>query len=256
MLNTLCANLSANGDADEALAAVEKARVIARRLGLVEQLFRSYINASDALYRAGRVAEALELAREGLEAAREFGTEAKEHLLRAEIAERLLQTGQWDAAEQLLDEVIDSCPTGTTAADTLMHLGHLLAMRGEFEQAHQATDDAEEHIPNSSASQWLGPLTMARAECELWAGFPEVAAGLVADSLARLGAGELVVFTADLYALATRACADIAAAALRDAGAVTQQRSRGSYSTDWSGDRRTHGPTSARSCRESRYRPG
>jgi DNA-binding CsgD family transcriptional regulator len=136
---------------------------------------------------------------------------------------RLLQTGQWDAAEQLLGEVIDSCPSGTTAADALMHLGHLLAMRGEFEQAQQATDEAEEHIPNSSASQWLAPLTVARAECQLWAGRPEAAAGLIADSLARFGAGELVVFTADLYALATWACADIAVAALRDPGTVTQQ---------------------------------
>jgi DNA-binding CsgD family transcriptional regulator len=128
-----------------------------------------------------------------------------------------------DAAEQLLCEVVDSGATGTTAADALMHLGHLLALRGEFEQAQQATDEAEQHLPNSSASQWLGPLTVARAECQLWAGHPDVAAGLVADSLARFGARELVVFTADLYAVATRACADIAAAALRDPATVTQQ---------------------------------
>jgi DNA-binding CsgD family transcriptional regulator/tetratricopeptide (TPR) repeat protein len=224
VLITLSTNLGTSGDADGAVVMIEKAREIARRLGLVEQLLRSYINAGDMLERAGRIADALELAREGLEVAREFGTDANSgHLLRAEMGGRLLQIGEWDAAEQLLGEVVDSGPTGTTAADALMHLGHLLAMRGEFEQAQQATDEAEQHLPNSSASQWLGPLTVARAECQLWAGHPEIAAGLIADSLARFGARELVVFTADLYALATRACADIAAAALRDPGTVTQQ---------------------------------
>jgi DNA-binding CsgD family transcriptional regulator/tetratricopeptide (TPR) repeat protein len=224
VLNTLTANLSISGDADAALAAVDRARQIARRLGLVEQLLRSYVNAGDVLERAGRSTDAIALAREGLEVARGFGTDANSGLLlRAEMGGRLLQIGEWDAAEQLLGEVIDGCPTGTTAADALMHLGRLLALRGEFEQAQRATDEAEEHIPNSSASQWLAPLTVGRAECQLWAGRPEVAAGLVADALARFGAGELVVFTADLYALGARACADIAAAALRDPGTAAEQ---------------------------------
>ena len=237
VLITLSTNLGTSGDADGAVAMIEKAREIARRLGLVEQLLRSYINAGDMLERAGRIADALELAREGLEVAREFGTDANSgHLLRAEIGGRLLQTGKWDAAEQLLREVVDSGATGTTAADALMHLGHLLAMRGEFEQAQQATDEAEQHLPNSSASQWLAPLTVARAECQLWAGHPEVAAGLVADSLARFGAGELVVFTADLYAVATRpARTSPPPRCVTRRPSPNRARSRGSYSNDWSG---------------------
>jgi DNA-binding CsgD family transcriptional regulator/tetratricopeptide (TPR) repeat protein len=224
VLNTLGVNLSARGDVDGAIAATAQAGRIARRLGLVEQLFRSYINGSDALNQAGRVAQSLELAREGLEAAQEFGTDGSwGNFLRAEIAERLVHLGQWDEAQRLLGVVCDSCPAGTAAADAWMRAGHLLAMQGEFERARQALDQAEEHIPNSSASQWLGPMTAARAECELWAGRPEVAAGLVADCLARLRASELVSFTADVYHLGTRGCGDIAAGALRDQSTVSRQ---------------------------------
>ena len=114
MLNTLCANLSANGAADEALAAADEARGDRAALGIGRaadpQLHQRQRRPGIA---RGASPSHSTLAREGLGGGAGIrGREDKENLLRAEIAQRLLQAWQWDAAEQLLDEVIDSCPAG------------------------------------------------------------------------------------------------------------------------------------------------
>jgi DNA-binding CsgD family transcriptional regulator len=225
VLNTACATQSAVGDVDGAVGAAGQAGRIARRLGLTEQLIRSYINGGDALDQAGRVDEAIAMAREGIESARELGADRNwGNFLRAEIAGRLLQKGEWDHAERLLDEVIDTSPSGTIAGEAWMQLGHLFAMRGEFDDARAALDEAAGHVPRSVASQWLGPLAAARIELELWTGGAEAAAALVADTLARVGDGELLSYTARVYELGTRACAERAAGSLHAERVVSGQR--------------------------------
>ncbi|MGA8717684.1 MAG: LuxR C-terminal-related transcriptional regulator, partial [Solirubrobacteraceae bacterium] len=54
------------------------------------------------------------------------------------------------------------------------------------------------------------------ASLELWAGRPQAAAAIVSDCLQRVGDGEHVFFTARLYELGARACADLAARAPGD----------------------------------------
>jgi len=72
------------------VAAADGARRIARRLVLIEELGRSYINGSDALDHCGRVGEAIALAWEGVEVSRELGVERRfGDFLRGEIAGRL-----------------------------------------------------------------------------------------------------------------------------------------------------------------------
>src|SRR6185312_4628454 len=77
VLNTSCPNLGAVGEFDRAVEAAARARSIARDLGLVEEIGRSYINGSDALDHAGRVEESIALAREGIEACRELGLDRR-----------------------------------------------------------------------------------------------------------------------------------------------------------------------------------
>jgi ATP/maltotriose-dependent transcriptional regulator MalT len=62
----------------------------------------------------------------------------------------------------------------------------------------------------------LAPPAVARASLELWAGRPQAAAVVVSDCLQRVGDGEHVFFTARLYELGARACADLAARAPGD----------------------------------------
>ncbi|HEY1590832.1 MAG TPA: AAA family ATPase [Solirubrobacteraceae bacterium] len=224
VLSTVCSNLCAVGDFDGGVRAAREAATIARRSGLVEQLMRSYVNGSDALDRGGRVDESIAMASEGVELAHEFGSDGNwGNFLRAEIAARLIEKAEWDRAQRLLEDAIDAAPAGTAAAIGYVHLAELLALRGDFDRSRQAVLDGANQVPESRASQWQAPVAIAQATLEMWAGDPEAAARVVSAALAREGETELLSYTAKLYELGTRACADISSAALRDEATVVRE---------------------------------
>ncbi|MCL2420022.1 MAG: LuxR C-terminal-related transcriptional regulator, partial [Conexibacteraceae bacterium] len=223
VLNTMCANLALVGELDSAVEAARQGLAIARRLGLADEISRSYVNGSAALHTAGLLEESLAMAWEGIASAREFGVERQcGDFLRIDVAERLLQLGRWREAEQLLEEVIDHSPTGARAAMACRSLGYLRAEQGEFEAAARALDQAEEQIRRSLGSMTLGMHAVARVSLELWASRPGVAAEVVSDYLERAGDGEQLSFTASLYELGMRAYADLAARAPGDV--LTEKR--------------------------------
>lgn len=224
VLNTMCGSLSTSGDVDEAVAAATQALTIARRLHLPEEMSRSYTNGSDALDEAGRVEESIAMAREGISSAREFGFDRNwGDFLRGEVAGRLFRSGRWREADQLLEEVIDRGPTGVNAGIAYVHLGELLAERGEFDDARCALDQADGLVSRSVGAMWLAPPAAARASLELWAGHPETAALVVADCLQRVADDKAVFFTARVYELGTRACADLTALAPGDVNTCRRQ---------------------------------
>ena len=214
VLNTMCGNLSTAGDLDEAATAARQALAIARRLRLVEEMQRSYTNGSDALDEAGHVEESIAMAREGIESARELGAERQwGDFLRGEVAGRLMQTGRWSEAEELLIDVVDRSPTGVTAVIAYRYLGLLQAEQGELDAASRTLDQAEPHIRLASGSMALAPHAAARITLELWARRPKAAAALTSDCLDRVRDRESLFFTARVYDLGARACADLAARA-------------------------------------------
>ena len=217
VLNTMCGNLGAIGQFDQAVRAASQARAIAGRLRLADEIHRSYTNGGGALYQAGRVEESIAIAREGIASAGEFGVERHwGDFLRGELAGRLVQLGRWREAERLIEEVIDRSPTGVHAGMAYRCLGYLQVGLGEFDAAARALDRAEQHTRHSLGSMTLGPPAVARASLELWAGRPQAAAAVVSDCLQRVGDEEHVFFTARLYELGARACADLAARAPGD----------------------------------------
>jgi DNA-binding CsgD family transcriptional regulator len=224
VLNTMSGNLSAVGETGRAVKAARQALTIARRLGLTDELHRSYVNGSAALHEEGRVEESIAMAREGIASAHEFGVERQwGDFLRAEVADRLLQLGRWREAEGLLEDVIDRCPTGVSAGMAYRSLGYLRAEVGRFDAAARALDQADKQIRGSLASMTRGPAAAARASLELWAGRPEAAAAIVSDCLERTGEREHVFLTARLYEVGARACADLAARSLADDETFRQQ---------------------------------
>jgi DNA-binding CsgD family transcriptional regulator len=224
VLNTTCGNLCAAGEFERAITATKQSLEIARRLDLAEELSRSYVNGSDALDESGQIEQSIATAREGIECARELGFDRQwGDLLRGETAGRLLQIGQWQEAEQLLEEVINRSPTGVNAGMAYRNLGFLWTERGAFDAATRALDQAAEQIHRSAGSMMLGPPAAARASLELWANHPEAASSVVSECLERVGEHEFVFFTARVYELGARACADLTAQAPGDAKTTERQ---------------------------------
>jgi DNA-binding CsgD family transcriptional regulator/tetratricopeptide (TPR) repeat protein len=216
VLNTACGNLCAAGDFDAAIAAAHDALKIAVRLGLGAEVGRSYTNGSNALDKAGRVEASIEMAREGIECAQDFGIDRNcDDFLRCELAGRLLAQGRWDEAAELLEDVVSRSPTGVNAL-AYVHTGQLLGDRGEFDQAQIALDRADEQMRASTSSQWVAPLAEARASLDLWLDLPDPAAELVERTLRRADENEAVSFTARLYQQGARAYADLAARLVGD----------------------------------------
>src|SRR6202012_5767199 len=96
-----------------------------------------------------------------------------------EIAGRLLRCGRWDAAAEVLDELLGNAPTGIAAGNGYGHLAMLCAMRGEHERMLEAAARGEGFVGLSGGSMWLAPLAEARITGELWAGRPGQASSIV-----------------------------------------------------------------------------
>jgi predicted ATPase/DNA-binding CsgD family transcriptional regulator len=230
VLNTLGPLRSAAGDFAGAVEAATQGLEIAHRLGLREEICRSYTNGSDSLHQAGKVQESIAMALDGIRWAHDFGFDRQwGAFLSAEVAGRLIQVGRWREAEERLREIVDYRPRGVTAGIAYTHLGQLLALRGEFDAAEDALDEADEHVRRSSASMWLAPPGAARATLEIGAGRPGEARRIVRVCLARVADGEFLFFTAALYELAVRACAELTGAA--PASAVAERREAGAITT-------------------------
>ena len=216
-LNSICPSLTDAGEYERAVEATTQARAIALRVMDVDEIARSYVNGSDALERAGRVEEAITLAREGIAAARELGADRSYgDFLRAEVAGRLLRSGRWPEADRLLDEMLETPPIGLPAAMMCWARGLLAAERGQLEAAAADIERAGELVAGMGAAQWLGPQAVARATLQLHAGQAVAAAATVEETLSALAGSEMVFYTDRLYDLGARALADLAALAPGD----------------------------------------
>lgn len=229
VLNTVCANLSIKGEFDQAVASATQALEVARRLGLVEEISRAFINGSDALDQGGQVRESIAFAREGVETARANGTDRQfGDFLRAVIAVRLIRTGAWDEAETLLTELLERAAVGVNSGLVFQSLAELHAGRGDYEASLTAVKRAYDNIHTANGSMWLAPVAAARAAAELWAGDLEAALRTIDGCLDLFGHREDVAFTARLYELGARAHADLSLLAPHDdaVGQREAQRAR------------------------------
>jgi DNA-binding CsgD family transcriptional regulator len=227
VLNTVTASLTYAGRGEAAVAAANEALSIARELSLVAEIGRAYVNGSDALEYAGQVQASLAMAREGVDVCRELGVDGFfGDCLRGEIGGRLLRSGCWDAAAEVLDELLGNGPTGIGAGNGYGHLALLYAMRGEHARMLEAADRGEHFVGLSGGSMWLAPLAEARITGELWAGRPAEAATIVDTFLDSVAGGESALSTIRIYELGVRAEAETALGAVGDELACARARVR------------------------------
>ncbi len=219
VLNTMVGNLAATGDLDGAVESARAALAIGRRLQLIEELHRSYVNGSDALHQQGRTDESIAFAREGVASGREFGMNRNMgDFLLGEIGGRLIDVGRWAEAQAVLDDVADRGPTGVTGAIAYLHLGRLSTQRSEFDAASRQLAQAAE-LGGAGGSMWLGPQAAAQASLELWRGHPRRAVRIAEDCVEQIADAEHVYFSAGAYAAGARAYAELAQQAIDDASA-------------------------------------
>jgi DNA-binding NarL/FixJ family response regulator len=190
-----------------------------------EWLTRPYVFLSDALTLVGRPAEAVAVAREGLDFARTIGQERSVgNVLAANAAEAWLAMGDWHAAAATLTAALRQ------GGDYWSHYLHLWAAqlatgRGEFEAAHEHLAAGARALDEPSAAPYHAAVA---AELALWTGDPAAATAAIDAGLRSTGATGKAFLTVRLCALGLRAEADRAEAgrAKADAGRAEAGRTK------------------------------
>jgi DNA-binding CsgD family transcriptional regulator len=209
VLNTMGGNFSYLGQPERGIEATAEARMIARELGLVDEVGRSYVNGSDALEHVGRMQESIALAVAGVTECDERGDRLSGDVLRGEIAGRLLRSGSWDRAAAVLDELLQKAPSGIAAGNAYGQLAVLCAERGDRDEALRAVELGGELVRLSGGSMWTAPIVEARAVLDLWDGRPREAFGTVDGFLTAVSGGQSVLATARVFEVGARAAADL-----------------------------------------------
>jgi DNA-binding CsgD family transcriptional regulator/tetratricopeptide (TPR) repeat protein len=133
-LNTLGAVLAILGAPEDGIEVLRRGKRLAEELGALQELRRAYINLGQSLDHAGRLEEAVAVAREGWEQLRpRIGTPAV--FLAAEAGGRLRRLGRWDEALAFMEEAAETARPHWTTGLLLAELIVLQALRGDFERA-------------------------------------------------------------------------------------------------------------------------
>ena len=205
--NTLAVIAAAGGDVDGAADELVRARDIAARVGSPYERVRSYVNHAAILGNAGRLAEALAVADEGIAVARDVGLHrAYGRFLVTNAVVAQFALGQWPAAEARAMEALAESSSGVLAAHLNLVSAQLFVAQGAFREADDHLRAAEALATRSEDPSLLATLAATRAELALWTGDPETAWETSVAAVERLGAEPQPA--ADLAAIAVRAAAD------------------------------------------------
>jgi DNA-binding CsgD family transcriptional regulator/tetratricopeptide (TPR) repeat protein len=174
---TLGVSLGWRADPEKALDVLRRSRALAEELGDLDELFRVRANLTTVLELAGRHAEAVAVASEGIDAAREAGLEAVYgNVLRGNAADSLFLLGRWDEARAMSMTALEWLPTGVNFLNALVSLatveielsageaaGRLLGQTLlELEAVRDAQQAVPLHLASASFALWRGDLADAR----------------------------------------------------------------------------------------------
>jgi class 3 adenylate cyclase/tetratricopeptide (TPR) repeat protein len=214
-LNSLAIVHGLFGEMEQAITSGRRALEIATNLGLGYEIQRAYINGSQAIDDAGRMQEALEMGLEGLEVVRGLGFDRSSgDQLRVQAAWRLARMGRLAEAERVIKPAMEAATTPFSVAASMSISGHLAAERGDFGVAEGLLAESWALMQRSGGFQLLGPAQAWAASLALSRGDLDAAERQVSEGLDRVARGEPdLIYTAELYWLAIRIQADLAAAA-------------------------------------------
>jgi len=207
-LNTRGHSRAIEGDVEGGLADLDASLAIAEELGVVDDIGRAYANKTWVLETAGRLEEAIEMARVGIATVerlgllRFFGT----HMLCGE-ADYQYRLGRWDESERVIRRAEDVGPIGINAILVPEMAARLAMVRGRFDEAARRLAPLAPLAARATDIQFICPVETSLAELALWEGRPD-------DALRRLHTAiPLIDFSpevrlGEMYGLGIRAAAD------------------------------------------------
>jgi ATP/maltotriose-dependent transcriptional regulator MalT len=163
---------------------VEQLRV-ARRIAEeeyddVDDIARAVVNLVSVLLDAGRFAEALEVAQDGIGVVDQLGLQRRKGVwCRCDVADALLVLGRQDEAAILLDEAAGLDAGGIDAVRIHQVRGVLALRSGRLEEAHRELELARRLGQDVIDGHLVLPLQRARMETRIWAAQPDAALDLL-----------------------------------------------------------------------------
>jgi ATP/maltotriose-dependent transcriptional regulator MalT len=210
ILSWLTVDAFFRGRVEEGFAILHRGQALADATGDGEAIIRLAVHESDALIRTGKPQRATEVARRGLQAARQAGREASSDaaILANNEAEALLALGRTAEAGALIDPLTTGPPNRDHWAVHQCRV-EIDVLRGDLEAAtrRQQQINAIGHIGNIEHARETLQLS---AELALWAGRPGDALQQMRRALAPFTAPDLTILFGWLLAAGMRACADLA----------------------------------------------
>lgn len=146
-----------------------RALSIARELGAVEEIGRSYANGSEALEARGRIRDAIAFAEEGIAVAPRWGLQDFVMYLSSSIAVWKFRLGEWEAVDRLIAEA-PHIGSGSAAAPRHAIAGKLATARGDYAAAEAELTLAEPMARGMGGPEWLPPALAAIGMLRLWEG--------------------------------------------------------------------------------------
>jgi DNA-binding CsgD family transcriptional regulator len=205
-LSTLGIITAQHGHLDDGLAELETAFTLACRTGHAEDVIRAAANRVYLLHRAGRLAEAVDVATAGRDAVAAMGASpAMTAGIGNNAAAALVASGRWAEADRLLAELVAESATNFTRYLQLLQL-ELAVGRGEDERA---ADLAAVLRKSPDDPRLVGPLHACLAGQALNAGDLATAAAEVTQGLEALSGAAIAQEEIRLLAAGARLAADL-----------------------------------------------
>ena len=183
-LNALGTAIGVQGDPEAGVRMLRQSLAIAREVGLPWDEGGAWINIADVLHLAGRTREALEVAREGLEAELDKPWRTADWL-RLTIADCSFHLGDWDGAEAAIPAA-SRRHTGGTFLFWQLSRAMLALGRGDIALAGEALTALDNAQAGATEPQFVGPYGALRSELARRRGDIEAARAAVDDALDRI----------------------------------------------------------------------
>ena len=168
---TLGVSLGWSDDPDAGVALLRDAQQTADEMRDVDELFRVYANLTTVLDLLGRRTEAVDVAYEGIEAARAFGLEAVYgNFLRGNAAESLFLLGRWPESRALSSTALEWSPAGVAFVNSVVNLAIVEIETRAGERAGRLLGQLLLELETVRDSQHAVPVYRAAASFALWNG--------------------------------------------------------------------------------------